>query len=169
MPLLNDYKVPARQQHVKDPNNNEMVFVQNTGGTALLPVGDTLFWHCGKKGHYRPNWPEFQVQEINVGVQNLNIGNCEEEHGLFSSKKGKGLAIMQGKEKEEKGVQDILLKYHLYINTCASYTSTPYHKLLENIEVQECGLVGTWGCVGWTPLKTWGPSSRCGSMKEGLQ
>jgi hypothetical protein len=25
------------------------------------------------------------------------------------------------------------------------------------------------GCVGLTPLQTWGPSSRCGSTKEGLQ
>jgi hypothetical protein len=49
---------------------------------------------------------------------------------------------MQDKEKEEKGVQGILLKYHLYINTCASYASTPYREHLGNVEVQECGLVG---------------------------
>jgi hypothetical protein len=34
------------------------------------------------------------------------------------------------------------LKYHLYINTCASYASTPYRKHLGNVEMQERGLVG---------------------------
>jgi hypothetical protein len=82
------------------------------------------------------------VQEIDIGVQNLNIADCEEGHGLFLSEKDKGLAIMQDEEKEEKGVQGILLKYHLYIDTCASYESTPYHEQLGNVEVQECGIVG---------------------------
>ena len=56
--------------------------------------------------------------------------------------KDEGLAIVQDKEKEEKGVQGILLKYHLYIDTCASYTSIPYREHLGNVEVQEHGLVG---------------------------
>ncbi len=34
MRLLNSYKVPARQQLVKDPNNHRVAFVQNT---AALP------------------------------------------------------------------------------------------------------------------------------------
>jgi hypothetical protein len=104
MRLLNNYKVLARQQRVKDPNNNGVAFVQNTGGTTPLPVGDILCWHCGKKGHNRSNCPKLQVQEINVGVQNLDLDNCEEGYGLFLSKKDKGLAIVQDKEREEKGV-----------------------------------------------------------------
>jgi hypothetical protein len=82
------------------------------------------------------------MQEIDIGVQNLNIGNCEEGHGLFLSKKDKSLAIVQDKEKDEKEVEGILLMYHLYINMCASYASTPYHVHLGNVEVQEHGLVG---------------------------
>jgi hypothetical protein len=126
----------------KDPNNNRVAFVQNTGGTDPTSVGDILCWHCGKKGHYRSNCPQIQVQEIDVGVQNLNIGNCEEGHSLFSSKKDKGLSIVQDEEKEEEVVWGIISKFHLYINTCTSYASTPYRKHLENMEVQECGLVG---------------------------
>jgi hypothetical protein len=147
-----------------------VAFVQNTGGTAPPLVGDIFCWDCGKKGHYKSNCPELQVQEINIGDQNLNIGNCEEGHGLFLSKKDKGLVIVQDKEKEEKGVQGILSKYHLYIDTCASYTSTPYREHLGNVELQERGLVGhtTRGHVGWTLPETWGPLSRCGSTTEGL-
>ncbi len=104
MHLLNNYKVLVRQQHVKDPNNDGVAFVQNAGGTALPPVGDILCWHCGKKGDYKSYCPELQVQEMDIEVQNLNIGNCEEGHGLFLSKKDKGLAIVQDKEMEEKGV-----------------------------------------------------------------
>jgi hypothetical protein len=142
MHFLNDQKVPVRQECIKDPNNNGVAFVRNTGGNAPLPVGDILCWHWGKKEHYRSNCPELQVQEIHVGVQNLNISDREEGHGLFSSKNDKGLVIVQDKGKEEIEVQGILSKYHLYINMCASYVSTPYCKHLGNVEVQEHGLMG---------------------------
>jgi hypothetical protein len=118
----------------------QVAFVQNTGGTAPPPVRDILCWHCGKREHYKSGCLKLQVQEINVGVQNLNIGECEEGHGLFLFKKDEGLAIVQDEEKEEKGVQGILSKYHLYIDTCASYASTPYCEHLGNVQVQERGL-----------------------------
>jgi hypothetical protein len=81
-----------------------MAFVQNTGGTAPPPVGDISCWLRGKTGRYNSDCPKPQVQEIEVGVQNLIIGYCEEGYGLFSSKKDEGLAIVQDEEKEEKGV-----------------------------------------------------------------
>jgi hypothetical protein len=141
--LLNNYKVPARQQRVKDPNNNVVAFVQ-TGpkkpGANAPPVGDVDCWHCGKRGHYRSNCSKLQVQELNVGVQNLHMDDCKDEHGLFSSGEDKGLAFPQ--KSGERGVCGILSKYHVYSDRCARYSSTPYPELLKNIEQQKRGLVG---------------------------
>jgi hypothetical protein len=124
-----------------------------------------------KKGQYKSGCPKLKLQEINVGVQNLNNSNCEKGHGLFSSKKNEGLVIVQDKEKEEKGVQGILSTHHLYIDMCASYASTPYCEHLGNIKVQECGLVGhsNGGLCGMETTGDMGPSSRCGSMKKGMR
>ncbi len=90
--LLNDYNVPVRQQRVKDPNNNGVEFVQNTGGTTLPPVGDISCWQWGTKGHNKSNCLELQVQEINIGVQNLNIGDWPV---LFQEGRGPGYCARQ--------------------------------------------------------------------------
>jgi hypothetical protein len=100
--LLNNQKVQARLQLTRDPDNNGVAFVQHTGDPAPPSTGDVLCWHCGKKGHYRSNCPKLQVQELEVGIQNLNIDNCKEEIGLFSS--NKGLIMVQEGKKEKKGV-----------------------------------------------------------------
>ncbi len=88
-----------------------------------------------RKGTISPTVLNSKCKKSNIGVQNLNISNCEEGHGLFSSKRDKGLAIVQDKEKEEKE-ECILQELHLYIDTCASYVSTPYYEHLGNTEVQ---------------------------------
>jgi hypothetical protein len=77
---------------------------------------------------------------MDVWVQNLGINMCEEAHSLFSANKGWGMA--QEEKKEKSGVQCILLKHHMYIDTCVSYSSTPYPNLLENMKKQTQGLVG---------------------------
>jgi hypothetical protein len=141
--LLNNYKVPARQQCVKDPNDDGVAFTQTSPrkpGANAPPVRDVDCWHCRKKGHYRSDCPELQVQELDVGVQNLHMDDCEEGHGLFSSREDKGLAFAQ--KGGERGVRGILSKHHVYIDTCTSYSSTPYPELLKNIEQQKHGLVG---------------------------
>ena len=132
-----------RQQRVKDPNNNGVAFVQ-TGprkhGANALPVRDVDCWHFRKRGHYHSDCPELQVQELNVGVQHLHLDDCEDGHGLFSSGEDEGLAFAQKGGKQ--GVRGILSKHHVYIDTCASYASTPYPELLKNIEQQKHDLVG---------------------------
>jgi hypothetical protein len=43
---------------------------------------------------------------------------------------------------QNKGAELILLLNHLYIDTCASYPSTPYAHLLDNLMKQLRGLCG---------------------------
>jgi hypothetical protein len=45
-------------------------------------------------------------------------------------------------QKQTKGVQGILSPYHTHINTCASYSSTPYPELFSNLKKQASGLIG---------------------------
>jgi hypothetical protein len=65
--LLNNYKVPARQQRVKDQNKDGVAFTQ-TGpgkpGANALPVGDVDCWHCGKKRHYRSSVPSSKYKSL---------------------------------------------------------------------------------------------------------
>jgi hypothetical protein len=70
-------------------------------------------------------------------MQNININSRNEEHTLFSADDGHGLV-----QKQAKGVRGILSPHHMYIDTCASYASTPYAHLLTNLKKQARGLVG---------------------------
>ena len=117
--LLSGFKVPPRQLSVRGLDSNGVTFVQDGGGNwqppTAPPTKDIDCWHCGLKGHYKSNCPKLQVQELDVGVQNLNIEMCEEAHSLFSANEGWGM--VQEEKKETSGVQGILLKHHVYINT----------------------------------------------------
>jgi hypothetical protein len=62
---------------------------------------------------------------------------CNEGHNLFSADDGWTL-IQKGK----KGVQGILSPYHVFIDMCVSYGSTLHKSFLENLRLQERGLVG---------------------------
>ncbi len=73
-------------------------------------------------------------------MQNLDIDIYNKAHSLFSA--NKGLTMVQDEKEEKLGVCGILSKHHVYIDTCASYASTPYPELLENMRKQARGLVG---------------------------
>jgi hypothetical protein len=45
-------------------------------------------------------------------------------------------------QKQANDVRGILPPYHAYIDTCASYSSTPYKELLLNLKKQARGLIG---------------------------
>jgi hypothetical protein len=51
-------------------------------------------------------------------------------------------------------VRGILHPSHLYIDTCASYDSTPDCHLLDNVKAQKRGLVGHSNCGAATIGKT---------------
>jgi hypothetical protein len=82
--LLNGYKTPPRQQRVTEPENDKIAFVQGRDCSAPPPIRSIKCWHCQKKSHYKSNWPKLQVQELDMGMQNLSINNCKEMHNLFS-------------------------------------------------------------------------------------
>ena len=115
---------------------------------------------CGLKGHYKSNCPELQVQELDVGVQNLDIDMCEEAHSLFSA--NKGWIMVQEEKKESSGVQGIFLKHHVYIDKCASYLSTLYPNLLENMKKQ-AQVLGRQSNAGSCRMDTTG---EMGSIKQ---
>jgi hypothetical protein len=50
--------------------------------------------------------------------------------------------MVQEEKKEKSGVQGILSKHHVYIDMCASNSTTPYLNNLENMRKQAQGLVG---------------------------
>jgi hypothetical protein len=137
--ILNDYKTTPRQQRAKNPGSNGVAFIQNRPPCKARMAADIDCWHCQKKGHYKSNCPKLKAQELDVGVQNLNIDICNKAQSLFSA--NKGLTMLQEEKEEKSGVCGILSKHHVYINMCASYASTPYPKILENLRKQACGLV----------------------------
>ena len=115
-----------------------MAFVQKGGhggcGRSQSDGGNQLCWHCGKTGHLCKKCPE--LQQLEIGVDNLNIEDCDDAHALFSTEAGckkKECTLVQ---RNAKGVQGILPPDHLYINTCASYPSTPYPEILSNIKTK---------------------------------
>jgi hypothetical protein len=95
--------------------------------------GEVEYWHYGGP-HFKSEGPELKL--LDTGVQNLNIDDCCKEHSLFLADDGYGLV-----QKQAKGVQGILSPYHAYIDTCASYSSTPYPELLSNLKKQARGLI----------------------------
>ena len=136
MCLLTDYVPPPRLQRMRDPDGAGLAFIQGEGSTSRGPKskGEVECWHCGGL-HFKNECPKLKL--LDTGVQNLNIDNCSKEHNLFSADDGYGLV-----QKQAKGVRGILSPYHAYIDTCASYSSTPYPELLSNLKKQARGLIG---------------------------
>ncbi len=114
MRILNDCKVPAHLQCVPQANGEGMAFVQQERcggrGGSQGDRGDQLCWHCGKTGHLRSKYPE--LQELKIGVDNLNIKECDNAHALFSTKAG---CDTLG-QRNAKGVQGILPPKITYIS-----------------------------------------------------
>jgi len=91
------------------------------------------------------------------GVQNFSIDSIdEEEHEIDEPEEGHGLSLTNngcaliqspclGAKYEEdgrKGYGALLNKWHLFIDTCASYASTTYPEILENLRQQKMCLRG---------------------------
>jgi hypothetical protein len=88
MRILNDCKVPSRLQRTPQADGEGMAFVQEGGrggrGGSQSDGGNQLCWHCEKTGHLRKKCPE--LQQLEIGVDNLNIEDYDNAHALFSTK-----------------------------------------------------------------------------------
>jgi hypothetical protein len=88
-------------------------------------------------GHYKSDCPLLQDIDQEHGVQILSIKECHEGHNLFSTDEG-CILVQKGKT----GVRGLLSPWHVFIDTCTSYASTPNKNFLENVKLQERGLMG---------------------------
>jgi hypothetical protein len=141
MCILNDYKVPARLQRFPQVDGEGMAFTQNGGRSGFQSDGgNQSCWHCGKTRHIRKKRPE--LQQLEIGVDNLNIENCDNAHALFSTEAGCGKEECTLVQRNAKGVRAILPPDHIYIDTCASYPCTPYPEIMSNIKTKHQGLIG---------------------------
>jgi hypothetical protein len=137
--LLTNYVAPPRLQRAHNPDGEGLAFAQGEGGAPCGPKRDDTnkgkvnCWHCGGP-HYKSECPELKA--LDKGIQNFDIDDCDKEHNLFSA--GDGYRLVQ---KQAKGVQGILSPYHTYIDTCASYDSTPYPERLSNLKKELRGLI----------------------------
>jgi hypothetical protein len=149
--LLTDYVPPPRLHCMCDLDGEGLAFIQGEGRTSRGPKckGEVECWHCGGP-HFKNECPELKL--LDTGIQNLIIANCSEEHNLFSANNGRGLV-----QKQAKGVRGILSPYQAYIDTCASFSSTPYPELLSNLKKQAHGLIGhsNAGSCGELEWFTW--------------
>ena len=146
-----------------------MAFVQSRGGTsrggggakelAARDPNSPNCWHCGKPGHQMRNCPDLSVK----GVDNFNIDDTNDAHTLFSEDEsgaetntGGGsqeCGFVQRGRSKPAGVQGLLNPNHLYIDTCASYASTLYRSLLQDVHEVSSGLIGHSNCGSTTMNK----------------
>jgi hypothetical protein len=164
MRLMTDYKVPPRVPRVRTGGKEGGAFMQAGGaaGTAVAAAARAATtaaiecWHCRKTGHYKSDCPELTGDGAEQGVHNFSIEECNEGHGLLTAQDEEECALAQessvrrwandrpqlssGPFGNGGGVHGILSPYHLYIDMCATYASTPYAHLLENLKKQLQGL-----------------------------
>jgi hypothetical protein len=141
MRILNVYKVPAHLQCVSQVDGEGMAFAQDRGwGRSQSGGGNQSCWHCGKTGHIRKKCPE--LQQLEIGVDNLNIKDCDDAHTLFSTEAGYGKEECTLVQHNAKELRAILPLDHLHIDTCSSYPSTPYPEILSKIKTKHRGLIG---------------------------
>ncbi len=88
------------------------------------------------------------------GVDNFHIDDADDAHALFSAEalepsevadtsgESQECAFVQRGKVKPTGVRGLLNPHHLYIDTCASYASTPYRELLDNVREVDRGLIG---------------------------
>ncbi len=125
---LMNYKVPRKAQRVKENQAEGVAFIQDRKAPNLK---DIECWHCSKKGHYKTDCPQLQINGMENRVQNLfAVEEYNDGMGLFSAEAGVDRCDDLECHLVQKGWKcrctGILNLNHLYIDTCAMYASTPH-------------------------------------------
>jgi hypothetical protein len=94
MHMLTNYVPPPRLQPVHDPDGKGLAFIQGKGGVSRGLKKDIKCYHCGGP-HYKKKCPKLKL--LDLGVQNLNINDCDDNHNLFSANNSYGLIQKQAK------------------------------------------------------------------------
>jgi hypothetical protein len=91
--LMSDYKVPAREQCIRE-NSMGVAFMQDG---KVMNAKDIKYWHCSKKGHYQSNCSKLKVEGIYDGIQNFTIKEFDDGHGLFLADREDKCMFVQNK------------------------------------------------------------------------
>jgi hypothetical protein len=155
--LLNNYKTTGKAPTAPPPRNGD--------GLTFLQDGENKgCWHCGDAKHRKADCPKLKALE--EGTDNLNIadqgGSPPAPELVFDNFNihEEGISMLQ-RGAERRG-PSILKANHLYVDTCASYASTPYPEILTSVERKSRGLVGH-GNAGSTVM---GESGTLGGLKN---
>jgi hypothetical protein len=161
--MLTEYKGAIRIHRIHNADGDGMAFVQGGGrrkgkDKEADGAGDSTpnCWHCGKPGHHKNRCPDLMIE----GIDNLNVADCDDAHVMFSADGELQECDANAQEWDAQecgfaqqgsvGVRGVLHPNHLYIDTCASYASTPYRDLLDNVREADRGLVGHSNCGSTT-------------------
>jgi hypothetical protein len=133
--LLNNYKTTGKAPTAPNPKPDGLTFLQEGRDNKGC-------WHCGDPKHRKADCPK--LKSLEEGTDNPNIneeGGEPPEQGIdnFNIHR-EGVDLLQGGNRRRG--PSILRPNHLYVDTCASYASTPYPELLISIEKRGNGLVG---------------------------
>ncbi len=82
------------------------------------------------------------LQKEETGICRWENGRSQNSSGPFGYLATPPMSTAAVKPQGQKGIHGVLSPHHVYIDTCASYASTPYPHLLKNLKKEECALVG---------------------------
>jgi hypothetical protein len=127
--LLSNYKVPPGHVPAQEPDSE---------GVQNLSIEDSVQEHS----LFLTDNDYKMLQKEETSVRRWVNGWPQTSSRPFGYLAMPPMSTAAVKLQGQKGLRGILLPHHVYIDTCASYASTPYPHLLKNLKKEERALVG---------------------------